>query len=1083
MRLFTLLFLISLSGFSFQSTAQLNDFVTVWKTNNPGTSASNQITIPVNGGGHNYNVNWGDGTTSTGVTGNITHTYAVAGTYTVRISGAFHFIFFNGGGDCQKILEVKQWGFNREWSSFSNAFSGCTNLAITAPDAPVFGTGISCSGMFKNCTSLNQSLDFWNTANVSSMDFMFSGCTNFNQPLGNWNVSKVINMNAMFMGASNFNQPLNTWATNSLVSSSGMFNGAVAFNQPLSNWNMANNFDINSMFQGATSFNQPVGGWNVGNVQSLSRVFQGATSFNQPLGNWNTAKATSMADMFNGATSFNQPLDGFEINLVTNMSNMLDNCGMNQTNYDQTLNAWGSPGRLLKTNVTLGASGRIYCSSAASRASLINTQGWNINGDAPAGMTAALSSAVGTNAQIVCILSPINAITYSTTGVSGISFSGLPNGVTASYNNNIVTISGTPSNQGNFSYTGTFTGTCGAITRSGTITVKPFGTISLTSQAATTTQSLCINSTLANITYSTQNATAVNFTGLPTGVTGSWVNNVATISGIPSQSGLFNYMVNLTTGCGTVSASGSIEVRPLNTLTLTSATGTNAQQACFNESIIPITYTTTGATNAQVLGLISNLSGTWNNNTVTIAGSPDGYGTINYSVHTTGGCGPVSTTGSITVTASPTIILINSGGSPYQTACVNSPLKNIQYNVTSATGVSFVGLPPGVTGTLANQVVTISGTPTSLGTYNFTVTITGACKTLTTQGTLTVTPGYTINLTSAAGTAEQSLCIGQMIETIRYATTGATSATFSGLPSGVTGFWSENEVVIHGTPNSGAGVFNYSVTLTGVGSCTSPNIAGSITVRPNRVITLGAGSNTNQAVCQNVAISNIRYNITGATGATVNGLPAGVTAQWIDNGVTISGAPTAFGQFNYQVIPVGCGTATAFGSIFVFEGQAVDAGPEMAPICGGETTPALGGSFGGNASLAIWSDGGAGGFFANNQGATPGIVTYTPHPNASGTITLKLTTLGGTCPSNFDTKPLVINSNATWLGITNAWGNPANWSSGVVPAACTHVSIQSGKPFMPMVTGTGNMAKSITVEPGATINISPDAKLTITGKE
>jgi hypothetical protein len=48
------------------------EFVTTWKTDNPGVSGSNQITIPTNGGGYNYNVDWGDGNTSTGHTGNTT---------------------------------------------------------------------------------------------------------------------------------------------------------------------------------------------------------------------------------------------------------------------------------------------------------------------------------------------------------------------------------------------------------------------------------------------------------------------------------------------------------------------------------------------------------------------------------------------------------------------------------------------------------------------------------------------------------------------------------------------------------------------------------------------------------------------------------------------------------------------------------------------------------------------------------------------------------------------------------------------------------------------------------------------------
>jgi hypothetical protein len=753
---------------------------------------------------------------------------------------------------------------------------------------------------------------------------------------------------------------------------------------------------------------------------------------------------------------------------------------MNQANYDQTLNAWGAPGRVLLNNVNLGAAGRLYCSSAAARASLISTKGWIISGDAPAGMNATLSSAAGTNVQSVCRNTPIANITYSTTGVSGVSFSGLPAGVTGSYSNNVVTISGTPTIDGNFFYMGTFTGTCGSISRSGTINVQPQGSITLSSAAGTNAQNVCISTSITNITYNTQNATGVSFTGLPSGVTGALNNNVVTISGIPTQSGTFNYGVNVTTNCGILNATGSIQVRPLNTITLTSAAGTNQQQACFNEPITPITYATTGATGAQVIGLISNLSGTWSNNVVTISGVPTGTGTLNYTVSLSGGCGPVSAQGSIIISQAPTISLNPSGGSSNQSACQNAPITPIQYNTTGANSAAFQGLPPGVTGSLQNNVVTISGSPQSMGTFNYTVTINGNCKSIQANGSISVTTAPAAQLTSAAGTNAQSLCNGQMIELIRYATTGATGANFSGLPSGVTGFWNNNEVVIQGTPNAGTGTFNYTVTLTG--SCSVPGITGSITVRPNRTVTLAPGSNNNQSLCQFVAISNIRFNITASTGATVTGLPPGVTGTWIDNGVTISGTPTAFGNFNFQVIPNGCGTAIGFGSIFVFEAQLVDAGPAMAPICGGETTPPLGGSIGGNASLGIWSDGGAGGFFANNQGATPGLATYTPHPNATGTITLRLTTLGGTCTSRFDTKPLLINSQATWLGITSDWGTASNWSSGLVPSICTQVIINSGTPFVPTVSGTTHSARSITLGPGATINVLPNAKLNITGK-
>ncbi len=50
-------------------------------------------------------------------------------------------------------------------------------------------------------------------------------------------------------------------------------------------------------------------------------------------------------------------------------------------------------------------------------------------------------------------------------------------------------------------------------------------------------------------------------------------------------------------------------------------------------------------------------------------------------------------------------------------------LTYLRYNW--ATGATFSGLPAGVTGTWASNVVTISGTPTASGTFNYTVTLTG----------------------------------------------------------------------------------------------------------------------------------------------------------------------------------------------------------------------------------------------------------------------------------------------------------------------------------------------------------------------
>jgi hypothetical protein len=75
-----------------------DEFVTTWKTDNPGASNDDQITIPTTGAGYNYSVDWGDGNTTTSETGDATHTYASAGTYIVKITGTFPRIYFNYNG-------------------------------------------------------------------------------------------------------------------------------------------------------------------------------------------------------------------------------------------------------------------------------------------------------------------------------------------------------------------------------------------------------------------------------------------------------------------------------------------------------------------------------------------------------------------------------------------------------------------------------------------------------------------------------------------------------------------------------------------------------------------------------------------------------------------------------------------------------------------------------------------------------------------------------------------------------------------------------------------------------------------------
>jgi len=155
-------------------TYSQSEFITTWKTDNPGVSDDNQINIPTfPEETYDYTVDWGDGIIESNFTSDASHTYASSGTYQVTISGTFPRIYFKANedgslrGDEQKILSIDQWGTS-EWSSMSSAFAGCINLDMMANDLPNLTATENLSRMFLNCQSLigNLSMGQWDISNV-----------------------------------------------------------------------------------------------------------------------------------------------------------------------------------------------------------------------------------------------------------------------------------------------------------------------------------------------------------------------------------------------------------------------------------------------------------------------------------------------------------------------------------------------------------------------------------------------------------------------------------------------------------------------------------------------------------------------------------------------------------------------------------------------------------------------------------------------------------------------------------------------------------------------------------------------------
>lgn len=411
-------------------------FVTVWKTDNPGSTADNQILFPAYG---DYEYSWLDladpsNSASGSASGTKIFDFPHAGTYQLIVTAVgdepFHRFELNNQGDKEKILGVANWG-HAVWSSFENAFYGAKYMIVTAADAPNLSQVTSMklafastdnfdhpvehwdmsnvediTGMFANTKAFNQPLNGWDVSNITNMAEAFANAYSFNQPLDQWDVSKVYRMSTMFFGAKEFDQPLENWNMSNVNTVEGMFAETPKFNQPLEGWDMSNVETISGMFYQTGSFNQPLNGWDTSSVLYSAGMFDGAVSFNQPLNNWDTSNILVMATMFANNSVFNQPLDNWDVSNVWLSAAMF----MNATAFDQNLKSWKfnnleiadamfngsgvscenysyllhewSQNSDLAQNVLFGAVGMKYSPEVAdSRSFLIDEMNWNISGD------------------------------------------------------------------------------------------------------------------------------------------------------------------------------------------------------------------------------------------------------------------------------------------------------------------------------------------------------------------------------------------------------------------------------------------------------------------------------------------------------------------------------------------------------------------------------------------------------------------------------------------------------------------------------------------------------------------------------
>ncbi|WP_177428264.1 BspA family leucine-rich repeat surface protein [Candidatus Venteria ishoeyi] len=240
-------------------------FIISVKTDNTGTSNNDQFTIPTNSGAYTYDYSVSyNGQTLSNQTGNVTLTFpSGAGTYDVEINGTFPQIYFNNGGDKDKLLEIKQWG-DIVWSSFNSAFNGCTNFTtISTTDIPNTSNVELMNSVFKGAGVTSISFVGWDLTSLTTLNASFRNAVSLTTiNFTGVSTPNLTNLSQTFYGQATLNLiGINELDTSSLINIGQCF----TWNQ----WDgLLDKWDVSSLTS-ASNFRQILGGFSTTNYDAL----------------------------------------------------------------------------------------------------------------------------------------------------------------------------------------------------------------------------------------------------------------------------------------------------------------------------------------------------------------------------------------------------------------------------------------------------------------------------------------------------------------------------------------------------------------------------------------------------------------------------------------------------------------------------------------------------------------------------------------------------------------------------------------------------------------------------------------------
>ncbi|WP_051951706.1 T9SS sorting signal type C domain-containing protein [Flavobacterium sp. ASV13] len=621
-----------------------------------------------------------------------------------------------------------------------------------------------------------------------------------------------------------------------------------------------------------------------------------------------------------------------------------------------------------------------------------------------------------------CIGVNMTSITHTTINASGInssSITGLPAGVTASWNNNTITISGTPTATGTFTYSIPLTGCSNAVNATGTITVNsaPAITTQPVAPAAVCsgngTRTLTVTATGTNLTYVwKKDGTAVTNGGVISGATTASL----TLTN-PTTANQGNYTVDISGSCTptvtstavtvAVNTAPSITTQPTAPAATCSGTGTRTITVVASGTNLAYVWKKDGTalTNGGVISGATSATLTLTNPTTANQGS--------YTVDISGTCTPAVTSNPVAVTINTAPSITTQPTAPAAT-CAGSGTQTITV-VASGTNLAYVWKKDGTA--LTNGGVISGATsasltltnPTTANQGNYTVDISGTCTPAVTSTPVAVTINTAPSITTHPATPAAT-CSGSGTQSMTVVATGTgltyqwrkdlTPITNGGTISGAT----SATLTLTNPTTSDAGSYDVVVTGTCASAVTStartvtvytPTITNAAQAKTcaNRHVTYSTQGGKSNYIWSVSGVLNTDYKIIDRGTATDNY----IVIEWL----TIGSKTVSVNYTN----PSGCSTSapgTYTTEIVILDKGQVNGGKH---ICPGDTMPTLTFNTYANSSIRYpdtsvivkwqYSDG-------NNTNyqdipGTAGLTSYTPSAISGTTRQYRVMVDNGTC--------------------------------------------------------------------------------------